>query len=78
MGIWFKYGCILKYCGDLMRLNTDIINFIKNNNDFDDDIKTFLIQSLTLELKRYKADYKRFSEDYDKLISRYVVNNDKK
>lgn len=61
-----------------MRLNTDIINFIKNNDDFDDDIKTFLIQSLTLELKRYKADYKRFSEDYDKLISRYVVNNDKK
>lgn len=58
-----------------MRLNTDIINFIKDNKDFDDEIKTFLIQSLTLELKRYKADYKRFSEDYDKLISRYVVNN---
>ena len=58
-----------------MRLNTDIINFIKDNDDFDDEIKTFLVQSLTLELKRYKADYKRFSEDYDKLISRYVVNN---
>lgn len=58
-----------------MRLNTDIINFIKDNEDFDDEIKAFLIQSLTLELKRYKADYKRFSEDYDKLISRYVVNN---
>ena len=58
-----------------MRLNTDIINFIRDNDDFDDEIKTFLIQSLTLELKRYKADYKRFSEDYDKLISRYVVKN---
>lgn len=61
-----------------MRLNTDIINFIKDNDDFDDEIKTFLIQSLTLELKRYKADYKRFSEDYDRLVSRYVVKSDKK
>jgi len=66
------------YVGDFMRLNTDIINFIKDNDDFDDEIKTFLIQSLTLELKRYKADYKRFSEDYDRFISRYVVKSDKK
>lgn len=56
-----------------MRLNTDIIDFIKNNNDFDDEIKVFLIQSLTLELKRYKADYKHFFRDYDEIISRYVV-----
>ena len=58
-----------------MRLNTEIIDFIRNNDDFDEEIKVFLIQSLTLELKRYKADYKRFSEDYDNLISRYVVKN---
>lgn len=61
-----------------MRLNTEIIDFIRENEDFDEEIKVFLIQSLTLELKRYKADYKRFSEDYDKLISRYVVKNNVK
>ena len=58
-----------------MRLNTEIIDFIRNNDEFDEEIKLFLIQSLTLELKRYKADYKRFSEDYDRIISSFVVKN---
>lgn len=56
-----------------MRLNTDIIDFIKNNDDFDDEIKVFLIQSLTLELKRYKADYKHFFRDYDDIISGHII-----
>lgn len=59
--------------GDLMRLNTEIIDFIRNNDDIDDDVKKFLIQTLTLELKRYKADYKHYFKDYDRIISKYVV-----
>ena len=58
--------------GGKMRLNTEIIDFIRNNDDFDDDVKMFLIQTLTLELKRYKADYKHYFKDYDAIITRYI------
>ena len=59
--------------GDLMRLNTEIIDFIMDNEDFDDDIKKFLIQTLTLELKRYKSGYAHYSKDYDKILDKYIV-----
>ena len=55
-----------------MRLNTEIIDFIRNNDDFDDKVKMFLIQILTLELKRYKADYKHYFKDYDTIITKYI------
>ena len=56
-----------------MRLNTEIIDFIMNNDDFDEDIKKFLIQTLTLELKRYKSGYTHYSKDYDKILDKYIV-----
>ncbi len=56
-----------------MRLNTEIIHFIENNDDFDEDIKKFLIQTLVLELKRYKSGYKHYSKDYDKILDKYIV-----
>lgn len=56
-----------------MRLNTEIIDFIRYNDDFDDDVKKFLIQILTLELKRYKSDYKHYFKDYDKIITKYIM-----
>ena len=55
-----------------MRLNTDIIDFIRNNEDFDDNIKKFLIQILILELERYKADYKHYFKEYDSRINNYI------
>lgn len=58
--------------GDYMRLNTEIIDFIRDNEDFDDSVKMFLIQTLTLELKRYKADYKHYFKDYDAIITKYI------
>lgn len=56
-----------------MRLNTEIIDYIMSNNDFDDDVKEFLIQVLTLELKRYKSGYKHYSKDYDKILDKYIA-----
>lgn len=56
-----------------MRLNTEIIGFIMDNDDFDEDIKKFLIQTLTLELKRYKSGYKHYSKDYDKILDNYIL-----
>ena len=56
-----------------MRLNTEIIEFIMDNEDFNEDVKKFLIQTLTLELKRYKADYKHYFKDYDKIITNYIM-----
>lgn len=55
-----------------MRLNTDIIDFIRNNNDFDDNVKKFLIQILILELERYKTDYKHYFKEYDNRINNYI------
>lgn len=55
-----------------MRLNTEIIDFIRNNDEFDDDVKLFLIQTLTLELKRYKADYKHYYKEYDRIITKAI------
>ena len=55
-----------------MRLNTDIIDFIRNNDDFDDNVKKFLIQILILELERYKADYKHYFKEYDSRINNYI------
>ena len=55
-----------------MRLNTDIIDFIRNNNDFDDNIKKFLIEILDYELKRYKADQKLYFKNYDAIINDYI------
>ena len=56
-----------------MRLNTEIIDFIRFNDDFDEDVKEFLIQALTLELKRYKSGYKHYSKDYDKILDSYIA-----
>ena len=56
-----------------MRLNTEIIDFIMNNEEFDEDIKKFLIQTLTLELKRYKSGYTHHSKDYDSILDNYIV-----
>ncbi|WP_295112953.1 hypothetical protein [uncultured Methanobrevibacter sp.] len=55
-----------------MRLNTEIIDFIRNNDEFDDEVKLFLIQTLTLELKRYKADYKHYFKEYDRIITKSI------
>ena len=55
-----------------MRLNTEIIDFIRNNDDFDDNVKKFLIQILILELERYKADYKHYFKEYDNRINNYI------
>jgi len=55
-----------------MRLNTDIVDFIRNNEDFDDDVKTFLIEILVHELKRYKTDYKHYFKDYDDILNNYI------
>ena len=54
-----------------MRLNTDIIDFIRNNDDFD-NVKKFLIEILILELNRYKADYKLYFKEYDSRINNYI------
>ena len=55
-----------------MRLNTDIIDFIRKNNDFDDNIKKFLIEILDYELKRYKSDQKLYFKNYDAIINDYI------
>lgn len=56
-----------------MKLNKEIVDFIMDNEDFDDDIKSFLIQTLALELKRYKSGYTHYSKDYDHMLDGYIV-----
>lgn len=56
-----------------MALNKEIEEFIQDNDDFDDDMKSFLIEALNLEFKRYKSGYKQYSKDYDKILNKYIV-----
>ena len=56
-----------------MALNKEIEEFIQNSDEFDNDIKSFLIEALALELKRYKSGYKQYSKDYDKILNKYIV-----
>ena len=56
----------------VLKINKEILDFIRNS-DYDEDVKKFLIESLSLELKRDRADYAHYSADYDKIIERYVL-----
>lgn len=56
-----------------MALNKEIEDFIRNSDDFDNDMKSFLIEALNLELERYKSGYKQYSKDYDKILNKYIV-----
>jgi len=56
-----------------MGLNKEIVDFIMDNDDFDEDIKEFLIDALDLELDRYKSGYTHYSKDYDKKLNKYIV-----
>ena len=55
-----------------LRLNTNIVDFIRSNEEFGEDVKTFLIESLVQELKPYKTDYKHYFKDYDDILNNYI------
>lgn len=55
-----------------MNPNESIIEFIKNHDDLDYDVKNLLIDAFNLELKLYKTDYKLYSKDYDKIINKHA------
>ena len=54
-----------------LKINEEIIDFI-NDSDFDEETKEILIDALKLEFKRYKEDYGLYSDEYDKILKKYV------
>ena len=54
-----------------LKINEEIIDFIKDS-DFDDETKKILIDALKLEFKRYKEDISLYSDEYDKILKKYV------
>ena len=54
-----------------LKINEEIIDFIKDS-DFDDKTKKILIDALKLEFKRYKEDISLYSDEYDKILKKYV------
>jgi hypothetical protein len=55
----------------VLRINEEIIDLIKNG-EFDEDTEKILLQCIMLEGKRYKTNYPRFTEEYDKIIESFV------
>ena len=59
----------------VLKISTEILNYI-DESDYDDDTKHFLIQALLLEFKREKEDVKHYSNEYDRLIEKYMKKVD--
>lgn len=59
----------------VLKISTEILNYI-NESDYDENTKHFLIQALLLEFKRDKEDVKHYTNEYDKLIEKYIEKVD--
>lgn len=51
-------------------LNYAIVDFIKNCDDFDEEVKRVLIETLKLEINQSGAV--RYFNDYDKILTKII------